>query len=363
QYFFQFHVLLTLTLYLLAIIAPIIYFLGQTVPITVNLFKEENAKTIGAISGKVLHLSTLGSFLGAVLTTLFFMNYLGVAWTIIVNVGILLFLIILLTDDIKRELWKLLGIVGVFIIVTEFNLSTERINFLKTTPYGNYQVNSTDTGKVLMINDSSSSYISNTEQGFPYIEYIKQVLFDDLKLHNKKILVLGAGGFTLSAERHDENRFTYVDIDPDIKSIVEHHFLMSNKIKGEFYAEDARTYVKNTMEYYDVIVSDVYSNTMTIPAHLLTQEHLQAIQARLAPDGIAVFNIIARPLLTDAYSKRMDNTVRSVFQRCMATPLKYSPEITNIIYLCRNSKEKEEDDRQIYTDNKNSSTMDFFNLR
>ena len=51
--------LFDLSIYLLLIIAPLVYILGQTVPITTNLFKGQ---TVGAISGKVLYLSTLGSF-------------------------------------------------------------------------------------------------------------------------------------------------------------------------------------------------------------------------------------------------------------------------------------------------------------
>jgi hypothetical protein len=49
-------------------------------------------------------------------------------------------------------------------------------------------------------------------------------LLDDLGFKGKDVLVLGAGGFTLS---HHEplNRYTYVDIDPAIRAIAEKHFL------------------------------------------------------------------------------------------------------------------------------------------
>lgn len=49
-----------LVLYLLLIIAPIVYFLGQTVPITMNLIHQQLRP--GALGGRVLHLSTIGSF-------------------------------------------------------------------------------------------------------------------------------------------------------------------------------------------------------------------------------------------------------------------------------------------------------------
>jgi spermidine synthase len=365
QYFFKLHTLITLTIYLLLVVAPIVYLLGQTVPITVNLFKYENEKSIGAVSGKVLHLSTLGSFLGAVLTTVILMNFLGVAWTVVINFSMLILLVFLLMDNFKKELLRIFLLLGGLVLIVQFNLSTEKSWFLSTTPYGNYHVKkdfpltSDNQGNLLMINDSASSFVNDKKQGFEYIEYIKQILFDDLALQNKKILVLGAGGFTLSAERDNGNEFTYVDIDPEIKPITEQHFL--NNIKGKFYAEDARTYVKNTNQYYDVIISDVYSNKITIPAHLLTREHFQAIKDRLAPNGIAIFNVIARPTLEDAYSKRVDNTIRSVFPSCTAAPMSYKTIIGNIIYVCRTSAR--EGDQQFYTDNKNSSTMDFFSLR
>jgi hypothetical protein len=41
-----------LTLYLLFIIAPLVYFLGQTIPLTMNLVKQEHLA--GAIGGKVI---------------------------------------------------------------------------------------------------------------------------------------------------------------------------------------------------------------------------------------------------------------------------------------------------------------------
>jgi spermidine synthase len=359
QSFLKLHSLLTLTLYLLIVIAPIVYLLGQTVPITVNLFKQEAGKTIGSVSGKVLHLSTIGSFLGAVLTTLVLINYLGVAWTVVVNFSMLILLVILLIDNFKRDIWLVLLLCAGVIVVADFNLSTERYAFIKTTPYGNYHVTKYDDGKVLLINDSSSSFINGKGEGFEYIERIKKILFHDLGFRHKKILVLGAGGFTLSAGGQYDNEFTYVDIDDRIKSIVEKHFL--NNIKGEFHAEDARTYVKHTMQLYDAIISDVYSNKMTIPAHLLTREHFQAIKNRLTPNGVAIFNVIARPTLEDAYSKRMDNTLRSVFHSCMVMPITYSSSIANLLYIC--NKLPRETDQQVYTDNKNSSTMDFFRFR
>lgn len=347
------NVFISLILYLLIITAPLVYLLGQTVPITLNLCKQPYS--VGALGGKVLHISTLGSFLGAVLTSLLLMNYLGVAWTVFINYFILAVLVLMLLE-LPREINYLFLLVASGVLVYGTNIYLEKKLFVLTDNYANYQVIDSHDEKLLLINDSASSAINKQLQGFPYIEYIRKLLFTDLHLQGKNILVLGAGGFTLSAGETQANRFTYIDIDPKIKPIVEHHFLAP--VKGEFISADARAYLHKAWQSFDVVVGDTYSNQTAIPAHLLTREYFIAVAQALKPDGIAVFNIIARPTLADSYSKGIDNTIRSVFKNCMAVPLHYTAQPTNIIYICK--KTLSEKDDMVYTDNMNRATLDYF---
>lgn len=355
------YILIPLIIYLLIITAPIVYCLGQTVPITFNLFKH--TEHVGRLSGQILHLSTIGSFAGAILTTLILLNFIGVAWTIFINYWLLVTLVVLLMED-YLNLRRLLGlcVAGIFIYLV--NIQTEKTLFVLTNSYANYHIKNLTSpltkmpAKILQSNDSDSSYLNAEKRGFPYIEAIKKILFNDLKLHNKQILVLGAGGFTLSAAGAQANYFTYVDIDPAIATVVKRHFIPI--INGKFIIDDARHYLTSTPQHFDVVISDTYSNRMTIPAHLLTYEYLKSIWQVLNDDGIAIFNIIARPMLNDAYSKHIDNTIRAVFANCMVMPATYSEQLTNIIYSCR--KTNYEQDEIIYTDNLNPVTLDFFNI-
>lgn len=346
-----------LLVYLLLIIAPIVYILGQTVPITTNLFKQD--KHIGAISGKVLHLSTVGSFLGSVLTTLVLMNFFGVAWTVLFNVAALAALVLF----VERTTITILITVFSGIIAYSINIMFEKQICIATTPYGNYTIlnnakyDEHHIGKILIINDSLSSFINSNKQGFNYIEYLKEILFNDLKLKHKKILVIGAGGFTLSAEKTNDNHFTYVDIDEKLYTKIAPQFV--GTVNGKFIAADGRQYVQNTQQKYDVILSDAYSNQQTIPAHMLTYQHMVNIRHALTFDGIAIFNIIARPLQQDNYAKRIDNTIKAVFPNCMVVPLKYSARPVNILYICK--KSAQEQDKLIYQDDKNTSMLDAFN--
>lgn len=350
--------LFDLSIYLLIIIAPLVYVLGQTVPITTNLFRGE---TVGEISGKVLYLSTLGSFSGAVLTSLLLFNFIGVAWSVVINYGILFFLTCLLIKSFRQAVGRLLFLSIFLVLVYALNVNFEKDYFVHTNNYANYRVQDNyeiaphNVGSVFIVNESLSSFVNSRRQGAPYIELIKRLLFDDLILRDKKILIIGAGGFTLSAENTYGNYFTYVDIDKDIAKIVKQYYL--EQINGEFIAEDARLFLAQTEQRFDVIISDAYQDQRSIPAYLLTVEHFQNIDRVLMADGFAVFNLIARPFLDDDYSKRVDNTISAVFPNCMKIPLRYVNSLANIIYICHKSEQDE--DSMIYTDDMNRSTLDF----
>ena len=89
-------------------------------------------------------------------------------------------------------------------------------------------------GQVFMVNGQRASMLdaSLPARRAPYIERMHRLIVDELRLKNKQILVLGAGGFTLSAGDR-ANQYTYVDIDPTIRAIAERDFLKA-PINGDF---------------------------------------------------------------------------------------------------------------------------------
>jgi len=349
-----------LCLYLLCIVAPIVFCLGQTVPIVLNLWREK--LPTGKIGGKVLYLSTIGSFLGATLTALILLNYFGVAWSVFINFCILTALVLSLME-IKTQTFMFISIITLGAVVYQLNVNFEKNMFIATNNYSNFQVrldqhSKTSYDKFLISNNHYHSCINEKNQGCLYIEKIKKILFNDLKITRKKILVLGAGGFTLSAENTYHNQFTYVDIDKSLPDVIRSNFRSS--IEGKFIDDDARHYIHTTTDLYDVIINDVY-NGIAIPTHLVTQEYFAEIKSKLSHHGLAVFNVIANTSLQDNYSKHMDNTIRSVFKNCMATPLQFdSRVISNIIYVC--VKSVNEGNNDVYTDDLNRADSEYFKL-
>lgn len=342
-----------LTIYLLLITCPLVYLLGQTVPLIMGLL--HNISHTAAVSGFVLNISTVGSFLGAILTSLVLFNYLGVAGTIFINLLLLSILVLLFyLDKFAAIIFLSLSLVFMYIL----NISIERQYFIRANGYANYHFsdeNNIETGeleKKFYINQSSSSLITNNGRSFEYIEYIKKILFKDLKLKNKNIVVLGAGGFTLSANGDYGNHFTYVDIDTEISKIVlDNNFI--NKVHGEFVGLDARDYINRYKNFFDVVISDAYTNRMTIPFHLLTKEYFISIKQSLKPEGLAIFNIIGSPFFKDKYTKLVDNTIRRVFNNCSIVPLS-SKQNTNIVYMCNNNNTVD----SVYTDDLNTAPLD-----
>lgn len=350
--------------YLFIITSPMVYLLGQTIPITTNFAKGSN---VGEISGNTLFLSTIGSCFGSIITVVILFNLVGVAYTVFINFLLLTLMIILLTGKNEKDNRLKFSIVIYSFIVFTVNIGFENTAFSKTNLYGNYSFRDIDIsplieekipnkGRAMFINKGFQSFLNNKKQGFPYIEFIKRVLFKDLKLTNKNILVLGAGGFSLSAESDHGNKFTYVDIDPEIYKLAKNNYL--KKINGKFITSDARIYIKENKEKYDVIITDTFEG-LSIPFHLITIEHLRNIKTHLSKNGIAIFNIIGDASLGDSFTKRIDNTLRHAFGNCLANTIKYNPkEITNIVYIC-NIKETA-NDKVFYVDNKNLSTIDLF---
>lgn len=357
------HQFIVLALYLFIITVPLIYLLGQTVPLVMGMM--HNVSHTASISGFVLNISTIGSFLGSIFTSLVLLNFFGVAATIVFNLFCLCILIFMFSNLSEIRFVIISASMAVMYI---FNIGFENQYFVATNAYGNYRIEtrkispgSNKTGKFLFINESSASLITDEQKTFNYIEFIKKLLFIDLQLENKNIVILGAGGFTLTAEddliNDLNNTYTYVDIDKNIKKIVLDNKYLA-KINGTFIAQDAREFIRGHLNKFDVVVSDAYTNQKSIPFHLLTQEYFTNIYNSLVDDGIAVFNFIGSPVFKDEYIRSINNTIHRVFAYCTVSPINLDAKTSNIIYACHKSNTK----YYVYTDNLNSAPLDMANV-
>lgn len=334
------------------VLCPLAWLLGQTVPILTNLMKH--ART-GEASGLALYWSTLGSFLGSVSLSLLVMQWLGVSAAVFAcALGLVIGSLLLAQRNVKIIAFSL----STAVLAAGFNLQHD---VTADTAYAEYIVGDvTLTGqqnpRAFWVNKSTASLIDDSEPPnyTRYIKHLRQILLDDLGFRDKEILVLGAGGFTLS-HREPLNRYTYVDIDPAIREIAEKHFLHET-ITGEFIADDARRFIATTERRFDAVLVDVYSSHTSIPSHLVTREFWAGTRRALKPDGVLLANLILDGKLESPYARNLLATIESEYGRCAVDVLHKGKPVSNVEVICFASSRTNK--TGIYVDEKNQADLD-----
>ena len=358
------------TLLIGGILCPLAWLLGQTVPALTNLMQTQRT---GEASGLALYWSTLGSFLGSLGLSLFVMLWLGISAAVFLCAALLLIGILVLGIATPGHRVRKLAIFVISLwLIAVPNLTLLRSAFLETdnalteTAYADYEIVETTTtdgldARVLRVNSSTASLLADGDppRYARYIDYLRRTLLQDLQFQDRDILVLGAGGFTLS-HREPTNHYTYVDIDPAIRTIAEQQFLRES-IRGHFVVDDARHFVSKTARdsatRYDAVVVDVYSSHHNIPSHLVTREFWRDTRAILKPDGVMLANLILDSRLQSDYARNLLATIESVYGRCAVEVLHKDRPLANVEVLCRNNSSNRVRGR-IYSDEKNPADLD-----
>ena len=338
--------LISLFVYLGIFLTIPIFLMGQTIPILTNFSKEEK---VSKITGGALAINTVGAVLGSLVTSMLFLYFFGVSFTVMLNVTTLM--IVGLVISSKKNVSNLIYITSsfmIFLIAYNLNVSYENKKFIVTNHYANYEIRDNSNilvpiNRELILNNSLMSVNVNNIYGVAYIEYIKNYLFDFLKLRNKDVLILGAGGFTLTMGLDDEansNKFKYIDNDPLIKEIVEKYFL-SGEVNGELKISDGRVYLKSVDDnYYDTIIVDVFSNRTSIPWQFITVEFMDILKRKTVSGGHIIINAVIERDFSNQFGKRMHTTIIQNLNFCTVSPLivDNNQEYLNYIYICKNDK-------------------------
>jgi len=360
------HRLIQAGIYSVLFLVTPMFLLAQTVPLISNYFSQQK---LSEITGKMLFFSTAGSFLGSIFSTLVLMTYIGVNNTIFITLGLLCFLIWLLS----RKNDRYTALYAAVLLISAYMLNANVLGITNTVSDNAYNIVQLkqipdEDSLILRINRSNSSkYNEDREQFFDYIKYIEKTFIAPLakaKDRPGEILIIGAGGFTLGID-DQKNNFTFVDIDPALKDVSEKHFLKDKLSPNKkFIAASAREFVHNNDKSFDLIVIDVFTNSVSIPMECVTREFLQDVKKRLREDGMVVVNLIADPAFRDKFTVRYDRTFASVFPVYSRQVIfRYNPwekevednVFSNIIYSASLAAL---DEKAIYTDDKNTYSLD-----
>ena len=121
--------------------------------------------------------------------------------------------------------------------------------------------------------------------------YLMQALPLAHRPDGRRALVAGLGPGLVPKWLHEQGLATEaVEIDPEVLALARRHFAFPAAIPVAL--DDARLFFASPGPQYDYIVLDVF-NGDTTPYHLLSQEALAQIRARLAPQGVVAVNLVS----------------------------------------------------------------------
>lgn len=316
----------------IALFAFPIFLLGMVSPFVIRLL-ETDKEHLGSVAGIVFAFGTLGSILGTFLPILFFIPQFGVKRTV---AGISLLLILLSLSALRKK--HLLAITIPFFLFSVLPpLSSAQHIYASDSIYQHIRVHQDAEGnRRLAFNEGlgmQSFYSPETIlSGEYYDAYLPLVETGD------RVLILGLAGGTIArglTELHGENvHITGVEIDAKVVEVAKTYFDLPESVVVE--VADARSFVQQTEQSYDVIIVDAYSNEMYIPWTMSTNEFFNELKSILTDDGIIALNINAvsenSPLLLI-----MENTIASVFAFTERIPLTHNQSI-NYLLLASNAE-------------------------
>lgn len=251
----------------------------------------------------------LGVLVGLLLVTIMLLGYLSIASAIFICICALLVAAAILLHDYAHEIVTLSLVIAVGLI--GYGTTIKAQNF-------NYRQQVAKPAPVSIANILPHYYQAN----MTYSGLLKQILFQDLKLKDKNILILGDANLFLSQADTHHNHFTYMNVHAN-------QLPSACTYLGMVAAGDVIYQGFNKMALhrkYDVVISTVDGEQSL---------HMNAITQVLAKDGVAVFNVIANPGLTNQFSKPMDHTIHKAFSHCLSIPLQYSNKSDHLVYVCR----------------------------
>lgn len=285
----------------LFLFGPSLFLLGCVSPYLIKIAAKE-MKYIGRTVGIFYALSTLGSFLGTILTGFVLIAYLGIN-RIFSVAGFLLICLSLGYFTYFRRKWLVLALLMVTPLMSAADSPVSKVmadgtrvtvEYNKDNFYGNMKVvaytNDTIHARELMIDGLVQGGIDMSD-GMSIFEYsyFMEFLPYSLNPDGTSCLVVGLGTGVIPVWYESRGIKTdVVDINPEIVTLARQYFGFHNS--GDVVISDARHYFITTNKKYDYVVLDVATGDTT-PGHILSFEAMTLVKSHLTDRGIVAINL------------------------------------------------------------------------
>jgi spermidine synthase len=282
----------------LVLVAVPVLLLGAVAPYAIRL-GVTTLEQAGRVSGRLYAISTAGSLLGTLSSSLLLIPLLGTRRTFLVfalTIAVVAFVGLLPSRRYAAVPAAIVALIALPVGTLKADTGLGRVIYEAETEYQYARVVERDDGsRVLELNEGQaqhSLYRPGTVLTGGYWDGMLALPFAGLDGPPRRVAILGnAAGTMARAYGHLFPRAEVdgVEIDAELSEIGRRWFDMDNP-RLTLHHQDARPFLRTTEARYDVIAIDAYRQPY-IPFYLATREFFELCRDRLAPGGVVVINI------------------------------------------------------------------------
>ena len=329
--------------------APPILLVACASPMLVTSLAADGSK-VGKASGLISAMATVGSLIGTFAATHLLIPMVGSQVTVWICAG-LLFVAALCCRRTPALAAGLLAPLILPFVAPDGRKAVGPAETLVAEVESNYQflqvvdvVDSDPKQRSLKINEGLDSFHSVHYEGTAYTngnyyDYHAVAPFlarDGGDTAGARVLSLGeaAGTFgRLFAHVHPKCEMDGVEIDPEVMRLGD-EFFAGKRLPGKRYAVDARVFVNQTSNRYDVVLVDTYKNQIYIPAHVASEQFFRSVHAVLRDGGVVSVNS-GGARYDDPVVRALGTTMAKVFGEAWAFRV---PQTRNFVLAARKAK-------------------------
>jgi spermidine synthase len=325
---------------------PPTYLLGFISPYAAELSETEG---VGAASGHVYAVGTVGSIVGAFVTTFVLIPALGVE-AIGVGFGVLLVgtALWLTRGDARREPTVASVVVALLVVGAGFSGTLGvspggSVLYQTQTPYQELEVTQLGDVRTLYLDGQPHSAMDVSDPDRHVFEYTRYFHLPMLMTEDvDRVLFVGGGGFTGPKHFAEEYDITVdvAEIDPEVIRAAERYFGLSESPRLNVHNAGGRQFLRETNHTYDLIVLDAYRKDK-VPFQLTTVEFMRLAESRLDDDGVLFANLISATSGPASKFYRAEyRTIARVYPQVYTFPTAGGNTIQNVEIVATKSGER-----------------------
>jgi spermidine synthase len=312
----------------LVLVAIPVLLLGAVSPYALRL-SVSTVEQAGTVAGRLYAISTAGSLVGTIGSTVLLIPLLGTRRTFLVLALTIALTAVAGLRPVRRWAFAPVAIAVLMALpVGALKAQTEgkgKVIFETETPYQYARVLERPDGvRVLELNEGQadhSLYDPRTVLTGNYWDGHLVLPFLSESRPPRRVAILGnAAGTTARAygALFPRTRVDGVEIDPELTRIGRRYFGLRGP-RLHLYGEDARPFLRRSDARYDAIHIDAYRQPY-IPFYLATREFFETVRDHLSPGGVVVSNV-GHPRDQDQLERVLSATLGAVFPHVARDPI------------------------------------------